>query len=115
MLEFDPDKVLLNARSATTEDLLDRVTVFRDQMEPEAVTILEAELRSRGVTAADVLTHGDKIKEGLIRHPDGTVAKCSFCPAPAVARRWGWHRLWGKVPLFPRRLRYCREHDPKRA
>ena len=110
MLDFDPEKVLLNARAATTEDLLNRVTVFRNQMEAEAVNIIEAELRSRGVTAADQLAHADKIKEGMIVRTDGTVARCSFCQQPAIAQRWGWHWLWGKVPFFPRRLHYCRQH-----
>jgi hypothetical protein len=111
MMEFDANKVMLNARAATTEDLLNRVTVFREQMEPEAVAIFEAELRSRGVTAADVVDHGDKARQGAVLRADGTAAECSFCRAPAVAQGWGWHKLWGKVPVFPRRLRWCREHQ----
>jgi hypothetical protein len=110
MLEFDPEKVLLNARAATDEDLLNRVTVFRNQMEPEAVNIIEAELRSRGVTAAQQLAHADKFTDGVIVRTDGTVAYCSFCRQPAIAQRWGWHRLWGKVPLFPKRVHDCSQH-----
>ena len=33
--------------------------------------------------------------------PDGTAVRCSFCHRPAVAEGWGWHRLWGVLPLFP--------------
>jgi hypothetical protein len=110
MLEFDPEKVLLNARGATNEDLLNRVTVFRNQMEPEAVDIIERELRSRGVTAADQLAHADRFKDGVIVRTDGTVARCSVCRQPAIAQRWSWHWLWGKVPLFPVRVHYCRQH-----
>jgi hypothetical protein len=28
-MQFDPERVLVNVRNATTEDLLDRVTVYR--------------------------------------------------------------------------------------
>ena len=37
-------------RRATTEDLLDRVTVYRDDMEPAAVDLMENELWRRGLT-----------------------------------------------------------------
>jgi len=111
MLAFDPEKVVLNARTANTEDLLNRVTVFRNEMEPEALPIIEAELRSRGMTAADILDHGDKVKTGVQLGRDGTIAKCSFCSRPASAQRWGWHKLWGLVPVFPRPMRYCSVHN----
>jgi hypothetical protein len=113
MLPFNADAVFMNARTATTEDLLNRVTVYRNQIEPEALAIFEAELRGRGVSAAEVLDHGDKVREGVIVRPDGTVPTCSFCRAPAVAEGWGWHRLFGRLPVFPRRLRWCREHREK--
>ena len=47
MLEFDPERVARNAQEATSEDLLDRITVYRDGMEAAAVEIIEAELRRR--------------------------------------------------------------------
>src|SRR5262245_49520354 len=43
-MRLDLEKVRANARAASTEDLLDRVTVFRDGLEPEAVAVLEEEL-----------------------------------------------------------------------
>jgi hypothetical protein len=110
MLEFDADKVQLNARSATTEDLLNRVTVYRNQMEPEAVALFEAELQRRGVTAAQIVDHGDRVREGTVLRRDGTVAPCSYCREPAVGQGWRWLRLWGKVPVFPWRTRWCRAH-----
>jgi hypothetical protein len=112
-MKFDSQKVWANARQATTEDLLDRVTVFREGMEPEGLAILEAELRGRGVTQDVIETHGRMRGETCLRTPDGTALKCSFCHKPAVVEGWGWLRfLWGMVPIFPRRLRYCQEHRP---
>ncbi len=86
---FDPDRerLAVNVRSASTQDLLDRATLYRDGMEPEALELIEEELRRRGLTAAQQVDH-----------------------ALAVSRGWGWHRLWGKVPLFPRRVTLCAEH-----
>lgn len=59
MLDFDAGRVAKNAQEAPTEDLLDRVTVYRGNLEPEAVGIIEEELRQRGVSAADVAAHAD--------------------------------------------------------
>ena len=42
--------------------------------------------------------------------PDGTAAKCSFCPRPAVAKGWAMHRLFGLLPVFPRNFYYCENH-----
>jgi hypothetical protein len=108
MIRFDAQKVLLNARQATTDDLLDRVTAYRDGMEPEAVEILEAELRRRGVGREQIERHAAEVG----RPPHGAAAMCSYCRRPAVAAGWAWHRLWSRLPLFPRRVRYCAEHRP---
>src|SRR4051812_40008556 len=112
-MDFDAETVWLNARKAATEDLLDRVTVYRGGMEAEALAIIEAELRDRGITAGDIDAHerarGDSLVAG------GAALQCSFCRKPAVSQRWGWQRLWNKVPLFPRRFRYCVEHRPEQA
>jgi len=112
MLAFEPERVQKNAREATTQDLLDRVTVYRQGMEPEALLIIEAELRRRGVSSQEVQEHEQRVRSDALIDANGVAMRCSFCHAPAVVERWGWHWLWGKVPLFPRRLRYCREHDP---
>jgi hypothetical protein len=113
MFDFDADKVRNNARQSTTEDLLDRVTVYRDGMEPEAVEIIEEELERRGVARTEVLAHRAKAgRSNLLLDQYGLPLRCSFCPAPAVAEAWGWHRLWGKVPLFRRWFRYCEKHKP---
>src|SRR5262245_10163628 len=114
-MRFDPQRVLLNARQAGTEDLLDRVTAYREGMEPEALEIIEAELRRRGVGPEQIEAHARRYREEGVALPGGAAAKCSLCRRPAVARGWGWHRLWGRLPLFPRPFRYCEAHRPRPA
>ncbi|MBY0526148.1 MAG: hypothetical protein K2R98_22330 [Gemmataceae bacterium] len=109
-MEFDAERVRDNARQATTEDLLDRVTVYRAGMEPEAVDIIESELRRRGVDFDTIDAHYDVRGADVLKEPDGTAMTCSECRRPAVGEHWTWHRLWGVLPLLPRRVRYCDEH-----
>ena len=109
-MKFDDQKVWANARQADTEDLLDRVTVFRDDMEPEALAIIEAELHGRGLTRDAIAAHGLNQENTCLRSSDGTAMACSFCRKPAVVVGWGWQRLLGLVPVFPRLIRYCAEH-----
>lgn len=109
-MQFHPDKVLANARRAATEDLLDRVTVFRDGMEPEALEVIEAELARRGLGPEEIHRHGRELKHRVVKRADGLVARCSFCPRAAVESRTGWHKLLRLVPLFRRTLYYCERH-----
>jgi hypothetical protein len=111
-MDLDLDRVLANARQASTEDLLDRVTVYRRGMEPEAVTLCEEELYRRGVTATQIADHAEA-NAGCLQDAEGVAMRCSFCRRPARIERWGWHRLWGMLPVFPRRLRYCDVHEPR--
>jgi hypothetical protein len=107
-MRFNTDRVRTNVQQATTEDLLDRLTVYAEEMEPEALEIVEAELRRRGVSTRQIREHAEQrrtLEEG------GHTLQCSFCQRPAVRRGWGWHRLWGWVPLFPRPYCYCEEHS----
>jgi hypothetical protein len=111
-LEFDLERVTRNARDATSEDLLDRVTVYRNGMEPEALEIIEAELRQRGIERAEIEAHAAYRNARMIPLPDGTALPCSFCHRPAVEQRWGMHRMWGLIPVFPRYFAYCEVHLP---
>ena len=120
-MQYDRGKVRENARKAETEDLLDRVTVYRAGMEPDALYVIEEELRRRGVTAADVDAHARRREQAGLCDDGGLPARCSFCDRPALARGWGWHRLggrWlpeslrGRLPLFPRPFWYCEAHRP---
>lgn len=112
-MQFDLERVRQNVRDADTEDLLDRLTVYRAGMEPEALDVIEQELRSRGVRGEQIEAHASRRERVMILLPDGTAARCSFCHRPAVEEGWGWHRLWGVLPVFPRVLRRCSDHGPK--
>ena len=109
-LLFDRQRVLANVRRADTQDLLNRVTAFRAGMEPLALQIIEAELHERGIGPKEIEEHWTELGPDLIFQEDGCAARCSFCRGPAVAHGWGWHYLWGKVPVFPRYLYYCKAH-----
>jgi hypothetical protein len=100
-------------RRAETEELLDRVTVYREGMEPAALDLMEGELDRRGVTREAIAQYGTHRWETAIRLADGTALRCCFCDRPAVTRTRGLHRLFGLVPLFPRMFAYCSIHDPK--
>ena len=111
-MEFDINQVARYVREAETEELLDRVTVYRDGMEPDAIDLMEGELSRRGVKYDDIVAHREQRRERVLTHADGTAMRCSLCERPAVSRKWGWHRLYGRIPVFPRRFWYCDEHDP---
>ncbi len=126
-MDFDPERVRINARQATTEDLLDRVTVYRKGMEAEAVDIIEEELRDRGVEQEQIEAHAG-MRGDVIYDANGIAVCCSFCERPAIHQAWGWHRMQGRglagfvglfgiitlLPLYwPRFMSYCAEHLPK--
>lgn len=107
MLSIDPEKIRQNARESKTDDLLDRVTAYRAGMEPVAIEIIEEELQRRGIDAEEISRRAEKYGKG------SATRKCSFCPRPAVEEGWDWHRLFGKIPLFPRPMAWCEEHRPR--
>ncbi len=109
-MNFDPKRAEANARAASTEDLLDRVTVYRADLEPAALPIILTELRSRGVDAASIVAHEVELGDVLC-DATGSPRPCSFCRRPAIEVRWAWHRMFGKVPLFPWRYRWCEIHN----
>lgn len=111
-MELDLHKVAAYVRRAQTEELLDRVTVYRDGMEPAALDLMANELARRGLTPEEIDAHDRTRRATAILHDDGTALRCSFCERPAVTRVWAWHRLWGRVPVFPRRFSYCELHQP---
>jgi hypothetical protein len=109
-MRFQPEKVLAEARQANTADLLDRVTVYRDALEADAVEIIEAELARRGLGPEEIEQHRRGLRHRVLRRNDGMVARCSFCPRAAVESAVDWHKLWGLVPLFKRTFYYCDDH-----
>lgn len=114
-MDYDLERVRSNIRNARTDDLLDRVTVYRSGMEPDAVLLIEVELRRRGVSDDEIDRHQERRRLETRLLPDGTVVRCDFCHQPATAEGWGWHRLWGRYPIFPRFYHYCDDHRPDRA
>jgi hypothetical protein len=113
-MHLDLERVRENVRKATTEDLLDRATIYRDGMTREALEIIERELRDRGVTPHEIAEHERIQRARSLVDSEGLARRCQKCQRPAVGESWGWHHLWGLVPLFPRRLAWCGEHRPKR-
>jgi hypothetical protein len=110
-MDFNLDRIRINVRQAGTEDLLDRVTVYRAGMEPAAIDLIEAELHSRGVTPEQIEAHEADRRRTILPSAD-IPFRCSLCDRPAVERAWDWHRLWGILPVFPRVFYYCSEHRP---
>ena len=109
-LKFDPERVWMNVRKATTEDLLDRVTAYRAGLEPEALAIIEEELGNRGVDRQAIQQRAESQERETIRYADGTAVRCAKCRKPAVMRIWGWQKVFRVLPLFPRRTYLCEEH-----
>jgi hypothetical protein len=109
-METNPDRVRANVQSASTEDLLDRATVYRDGLEPEALAIIDEELRQRGVTAGELFDHAQQRHLEAIPGRDGFALRCYRCSRPAVMQRWRWHRLWSVLPVWPRWVGICSEH-----
>lgn len=103
---------LSRIRAMPSPELLDRVTVLRDQIDPEALELLHAELASRGIGPDEIGAHQREMKLKVIQHPDGMPAVCHQCGRAATFSRPEWHKLLGLVPLFPRQRYWCEEHTP---
>ena len=114
MLRLDLRQVANYTRKADTEDLLDRVTIYRRGMEPAALDLMEMELDRRGITLEDIAEYNRIRRETAIMLPDGTALRCNFCDRPAVIRARGWHRLLGLIPIFPRIFARCERHASKK-
>lgn len=128
-MDFDLKRVAEYIRGASTEELLDRVTVYREGMEPAALDLMEGELDRRGVTREQIAEHDAKHRASAIMLPDGTAMRCSFCDRPAVRQTRAWHRmkvripflalligrgdvpLGFSIPIFPMTFAYCEAHE----
>ena len=97
-------------RRAETEELLDRVTVYREGMEPAALDLMEGELDRRGFSKEVIAEHDENRRLTAIMLPDGTALRCSFCVRPAIIQAHGWHKLFGRIPIFPKIFAYCDAH-----
>jgi hypothetical protein len=110
-MRLDLKTIAKRMREAETEELLDRVTVFRDEMEPAAVDLIEGELARRGVTDGEKADHEHRRRERLVLRADGTAVRCSFCRRPAVVQARGWFRVLRFLPLYPKLFAYCELHE----
>src|SRR5215216_4036736 len=102
-MELDLERVRENVRKSSTEDLLDRATVYRSGLDPAALPVILEELRSRGVSPEDVVAH-EQALPSVVRDAEGVARACSRCRKPAVTEEWGWHRMFGRLPVFPRKF-----------
>ena len=107
---IDRQRVLDNVRAASTADLLERVTVFRSEMEPAAIVLIESELMERGVGLDEIAAERDAKLSAVLVGPDGYVLHCVACRGPATLRRTGWYRLFGLVPVYPVSQAFCPLH-----
>lgn len=114
-MELNLRRVAEFIHRADTEELLDRVTVYREGMEPAALDLMEGELDRRGVTRPEIADHAARRRATAIMLPDGTAMRCSFCSRPAVVQRRRWHRLFGVMPIFPKMFAYCEVHSSPRV
>lgn len=125
-MEFHLKRVAEYIRRADTEELLDRVTIYRAGMEPAALDLMEGELDRRGLSPADIRAHDAQRRATAIFLPDGTALRCSFCDRPAIQQARGWHKLRLRapfisrslniaLPLFPRLFAYCAIHLESRS
>src|SRR5262245_32383580 len=101
-MRLDLKRVAAFIRKADTEELLDRVTIYRAGMEPAALDLMEGELDRRGVSREEIAEHDATRRATAIMLADGTALRCSFCDRPAVVQARGWHKLFGRIPLCPR-------------
>lgn len=106
------EKIQANVRAASTEDLLDRATVYREGTEAEALDLIEGELRERGISRDTLAAHEAKRRAEVLFDSSGIARTCSRCNRPAVKAGQEWHRLWGLLPLFRRRAVWCERHAP---
>jgi hypothetical protein len=112
MFELDLNRVRANVAKATTDDLLERATVYRDGMEPAALDLIETELRRRGVSYAEQAAFAEAHEKAVLRGRDGLPLRCRLCGRAAVGKEWGWRKWLGIVPLFPKPFPYCERHMP---
>ena len=109
-MKLDLRRVAEFIRKADNEELLDCITIYRAGMEPAALDLMEGELDRRGITRDEIAEHNEDRLLTAILLPDGTALRCNFCRQPAVIRAQGWHKLFQRVPFFPRCFAYCTTH-----
>ena len=93
------ERVARNVQKATTEDLLNRVTAYRAGMEPEALVLIEQELRRRDVTDEQIEAHLAQAE------PEVDVLLAEVVDESTLRlfiARWGWTLSWLLAPKWTR-------------
>lgn len=111
-MDVSETKLLKFAHQAETPVLLDRVTVLREGMTPDAVEIFLAELARRGVGPEQIRDHEREWKPRVLQRPDGLPATCTWCGRAATTQRQAWHKLFRLFPVYKRTQYYCNDHAP---
>lgn len=111
--EVDIEAIRRFVMNADTFDLLDRVTILRHEMEPEALKLMENELDHRGIEPAMIQDYRAERASEVVFRNDGSISRCCQCGRAAVQKAWVWHRMYGKVPIFPMVKYFCDEHMPE--
>lgn len=113
-MEFVPDRVRENARQAATFDLLERIIIQRDEMEPEALSIIMQELLARNIRPEEISEYED-LRQRALFDKYGDVLLCLYCNRPAVYSKKGWFKLFRIVPIYPMMEYCCEAHIPREA
>ena len=82
------------------------------RLEPAALPVILEELRSRGLTPEAIVAH-ESARGTVLYDETGAARTCQLCRKPAVVKEWGWHRMFGRLPLFPRPFYLCEDHRTK--
>lgn len=119
MTDRELECVRENARGATTEDLLDRVTAYRAGMEPDALAVIEEELAGRGIGPAQVWAYVKEHGANVLVDENGVALMCSYCDRPAIFVQLEpdlqvmlMSLLCGQASLVTGYRRYCADHRP---
>ena len=113
-MRLDLKRVAEFIRRAETEELLDRVTVYREGMEPAALDLMEGELDRRGITREMIADHDEE------RRQDGDHASGRNCHAVQLLLPPRGRGDPGLAPALrpgadlPAALAYCAVHQKQK-
>ena len=97
------------AALAETNDLIERVTIQRDDLDPEALTIIMQELLSRNISAETVSEY-EKSRDKFLYDSQGKPRLCNICGRPAISSIKSWLKFLRIVPIMPITEYCCEAH-----
>lgn len=110
MLTIDDSRIADTVRRMSDHELLDRFTAYRAGMEVGALHEIESELAVRGISQRQIADYRSWLNDNALWDSDEIAYRCCKCGRPAIAKRLGWRRLFGAIPLIPQRRYYCVAH-----